>query len=82
MVDTLTRKANMAENPALYYSVARTMGTKNSIQSLVADYLKECTRLDHDIESIADPGAPSMPKISCAIFSTRFGLSTRSRLTI
>lgn len=56
LVDTLTRKAYMAENPALYYSVARTMGTKNTIQSLVADYLKECTRLDHDIESIADPG--------------------------
>ncbi len=58
IVDRLTRKADMAENPALYYSTARTLTTRGaeSIASLTADYKAELLRLDTDFESIADPG--------------------------
>lgn len=55
IVDTLTRKAFMNEHPGLYYSVARTMGARMTVSSLANDYINELTRLNNDIESIADP---------------------------
>lgn len=55
IVDKLTRKAFMAENPSLYYSMARTMDSRNSIASLASAYMKECLRLDSDLESITNP---------------------------
>lgn len=56
-IDRLARKANMAENPALYYSTARTLSTRNeSIASLAEAYKAELLRLDMDFESIADTG--------------------------
>lgn len=55
VVDTLTRKAFMAENPSLYYSVARTMDSRNTIAFLASAYVKECVRLDSDLDSITNP---------------------------
>jgi len=55
IVDSLTRKAFMKENPSLYYSVARTMGSRTTIPGLVDLYIKELAALDADIDSIADP---------------------------
>ncbi len=57
IVDVLTRRAFMAENPALYYNTARTIGTRQneSVRSLVDAYRVELRRLDNDFESIADP---------------------------
>jgi len=57
VVDVLTRRAFMAENPSLYYNTARTFGARQneSIRSLVDAYRAELRRLDDDFESIADP---------------------------
>ncbi|MDE6333282.1 MAG: hypothetical protein K2L77_01405 [Muribaculaceae bacterium] len=56
-IDRLARKANMTENPSLYYSTARTLSTRNeSIASLADAYKAELLRLDTDLESIADTG--------------------------
>lgn len=57
VVDRLARKANIPENPSLYYSTLRTLSTRGSesIASLTAAYRAELQRLDMDFESIADP---------------------------
>lgn len=57
-VDMLTRKANMAENPSLYYSTARSLAThgSESIASLADTYAAELRRLEMDLDSIADTG--------------------------
>lgn len=57
IADVLTRRANMGENPALYYNTARTLGVRQgeTVASLAAAYRDEVKRLNDDFESIADP---------------------------
>lgn len=56
LVDMITRSAFMRENPALYYSTARTRSLRpgDTVAALISRFEAEQLRLDRDLDSIAD----------------------------
>ena len=57
LADEIVRRAHLTDNPALYFSTARTLGVRRdeSIASLISDYRAEERRLNEDYASAADP---------------------------
>lgn len=58
LTDLMTRRALMADNPALYFNTARNCSVRpaETIASLIDACRAEERRLNEDFESIADPG--------------------------